>query len=287
MSLRRSLIQHLQSWQRAGVSDWKRLESSSRDRPAKTSAATVSAVPVSATPLPTDHNASSLSPITIQITDEIPSVTAPKNQPKTESKIVPPSSAKALPPGERLQELEQLSQCVADCRRCTELAETRTQTVFGTGDPNATLMFIGEAPGADEDRTGEPFVGRAGKLMSKIIEACHWNREDLYICNILKCRPPGNRNPSPEESENCREYLDAQIRLVDPDFIVCWGSVAAKNLLDSKEPIGRLRKQFFSHGNASVLCTYHPSYLLRNPPAKKFVWEDLQLLMQKMSEQSR
>ncbi len=178
--------------------------------------------------------------------------------------------------------LEGIAGVVAGCRLCQELAETRTQTVFGVGDPNAKILFVGEAPGADEDRLGEPFVGRAGKLLNQIIEACGMRREEIYICNILKCRPPGNRNPSPEEAGNCRQFLDGQIASVQPEYIVCWGSVAAKNLLDSTETIGRMRRQFFEYGGAKVLCTYHPSYLLRNPSAKKDVWEDMQLLFADM-----
>lgn len=175
--------------------------------------------------------------------------------------------------------LEKVSETVAVCQRCQELAETRTQTVFGVGDPAAEIMFVGEAPGADEDRQGEPFVGRAGKLMNKIIAACQLQREDIYICNILKCRPPGNRNPTSEEAGACREFLDAQITAVDPDYIVCWGSVAAQNLLGTDQAIGKLRGTFRDYGRARVLCTYHPSYLLRNPSAKKKVWEDMKLLM--------
>ena len=178
--------------------------------------------------------------------------------------------------------LENLALQVAQCRRCQELAETRTQTVFGVGDPDADIMFIGEAPGADEDKQGEPFVGRAGQLMNKIIEACHLRREEIYICNILRCRPPGNRNPLPQEAENCREFLDAQIEIVNPGYIVCWGSVAAKNLLGTDTPIGKMRGQFYEYAGAKVLCTYHPSYLLRNPSAKKFVWDDMKQLFAEM-----
>lgn len=183
---------------------------------------------------------------------------------------------------ERREELTELAACVADCKRCPELASTRTQTVFGVGKPNAKIMFVGEAPGADEDAQGIPFVGRAGKLLDKIIVACQLTRDEIYICNILRCRPPGNRNPSTEEAVNCREFLDSQIRIVDPDYIVCWGSVAARNLLDTQEAIGKMRGQFFELGRAKVLCTYHPSYLLRNPPAKKEVWKDMKFLMRDM-----
>lgn len=175
--------------------------------------------------------------------------------------------------------LTQMAGIVAQCRRCTELADARRQTVFGVGNPDAEIMFVGEAPGADEDRQGEPFVGAAGQLLNKIIAACELRRDDIYICNILRCRPPGNRNPRPQEAANCREFLDAQVRIVDPDYIICWGTVAAQNLLQETRSVGKLRGQFLSHGRAQVLCTYHPSYLLRNPSAKKQVWEDMQLFM--------
>jgi DNA polymerase len=183
---------------------------------------------------------------------------------------------------ERQAELATVRERVAACVRCRELAETRTQTVFGVGNPEAKLLFIGEAPGADEDRQGEPFVGKAGQLLNRIIIASKLKREDLYICNILKCRPPGNRTPTGGESANCREYLDAQIAAVDPDYIVCWGTVAAQNLLSRTEPIGKLRGRFFTHGRAKVLCTYHPSYLLRTESAKKDVWQDMKFLMRDM-----
>jgi DNA polymerase len=184
-----------------------------------------------------------------------------------------PSSPAPL--DERIDGLSNLAQQVAACARCQELAETRTQTVFGVGNPEADIMYIGEAPGADEDRQGEPFVGRAGQLLDKITEACKLTREEIYICNILRCRPPGNRNPTPSEAENCREYLDAQIETVDPKYIVCWGSVAAHNLLGTKAAIGKMRGKFFDYKGIKVLCTYHPSYLLRSPGAKKDVWADM------------
>lgn len=187
-------------------------------------------------------------------------------------------------PEEKTAGLRQLADVVSQCARCTELAERRKQTVFGVGNPNARVMFVGEAPGADEDRQGEPFVGAAGQLLNKIIEACGWKREDVYICNILRCRPPGNRNPRPQEAANCREFLDAQIQIVQPEYIVCWGTVAAQNLLGETRPVGRLRSQLHQHAGATVVCTYHPSYLLRNPSAKKQVWEDMKFLMAEMGE---
>jgi DNA polymerase len=178
--------------------------------------------------------------------------------------------------------LEVLRLEVAGCTRCGELASTRTQTVFGVGDPSARLCFMGEAPGAEEDRRGEPFVGRAGQLLDKIIEACRMRREDVYILNTIKCRPPGNRNPAPEESANCRRFLNRQLELIQPEFICCLGAVAAQNLLGTTETIGRLRGKVHQYRGINVVCTYHPAYLLRNPSAKKQTWDDMKLLMREM-----
>ncbi|QEG34447.1 uracil-DNA glycosylase [Bythopirellula goksoeyrii] len=178
--------------------------------------------------------------------------------------------------------LEVLREEVAGCTLCQELAETRTQTVFGVGNPQARLCLLGEAPGAEEDRQGEPFVGRSGQLLTKILEACHLSREDVYILNILKCRPPGNRNPTPAESQNCRRYLDRQLELINPEFICCLGAVAAQNLLETTEAIGRMRGRIHDYQGIKVVCTYHPAYLLRNPPAKKDAWEDMKFLMREM-----
>ncbi len=189
------------------------------------------------------------------------------------------AKASSLPRAEREERLRAIAARVAVCTRCQELARTRTQTVFGVGNPEAEIMFIGEAPGADEDRQGEPFVGAAGQLLNRILEASRLQRSDVYICNILRCRPPGNRNPLPDEAANCREYLDGQIELVDPDHIVCLGSIAAKNLLGLADSIGKLRGRIFQYGRAKVVCTYHPAYLLRNPAAKKDVWDDMKFLM--------
>lgn len=175
--------------------------------------------------------------------------------------------------------LRLLQQEVTGCTLCRELAETRTQTVFGVGNPQAKLCFLGEAPGADEDRLGEPFVGRAGKLLDKIIEACTLQREEVYILNNLKCRPPGNRNPKPEESLNCSRYLIRQLELIQPEYICCLGAIAAQNLLDTQTPIGKLRGKVHTYRGINVVCTYHPAYLLRNPAAKKDTWEDMKMLM--------
>jgi uracil-DNA glycosylase family 4 len=168
---------------------------------------------------------------------------------------------------------------VAACTRCGELAAGRTQTVFGAGRPDARLVFFGEAPGADEDSSGLPFVGRAGQLLTKIIEACTLTRDDVYIMNVLKCRPPGNRPPQPDEVANCRPFFERQLEIIRPEFICCLGASAARALLRTEEPIGQLRGRWFEYGPARVICTYHPSYLLRNPAAKRHVWDDMKILM--------
>jgi DNA polymerase len=178
--------------------------------------------------------------------------------------------------------LEVLQQQVAGCTRCQELARTRTQTVFGVGNPAARLCFLGEAPGADEDRLGEPFVGRAGKLLTDIIKACRLKREDVYILNMIKCRPPQNRNPLPQELSNCRGYLERQLDLIQPEFICCLGAVAAQNLLGTTISIGKLRGTVHSFRGAKVVCTYHPAFLLRSPGFKKQAWDDMKLLMREM-----
>ncbi len=186
---------------------------------------------------------------------------------------------------EATQALKILADEVSACTACEELASTRTQTVFGVGNPQARLCFMGEAPGADEDRQGEPFVGRAGQLLTKIIEACTLRREDVYILNTLKCRPPGNRNPSEQEAANCRTFLDRQLEIIQPEYICCLGAVAAQNLLGTTQSIGRLRGKLHSAPHvtsAQVMCTYHPAYLLRNPAAKRDVWNDMQFLMAEM-----
>lgn len=183
----------------------------------------------------------------------------------------------------RAAALDDVRHKVARCRKCAELVANRTQTVFGVGNLQPRLVFLGEAPGADEDRQGEPFVGRAGQLLNDIItKGMQLRREDVYILNILKCRPPENRTPLPDEAANCRPFLDAQLEILRPEFICCLGAVAAKNLLQIETPIGKLRGQVLRHGDIRVVCTYHPAYLLRNPAAKRETWQDIQLLMAEM-----
>jgi uracil-DNA glycosylase family 4 len=167
---------------------------------------------------------------------------------------------------------------IGDCTRCKLHAQGRTQIVFGVGNPDADLMFVGEAPGADEDQQGIPFVGRAGQLLTKIIEAIGLSRGDVYIANVIKCRPPGNRNPEPDEVETCEPFLFQQIDLIKPKVIVALGKFAAQALLRTLDPISRLRGRVYDYRGAKLIPTFHPAYLLRNPSSKREVWEDMKLV---------
>ena len=182
---------------------------------------------------------------------------------------------------------EALQRTVSECRQC-QLYEGRTQTVFGVGDVNADWMLIGEAPGAEEDRRGEPFVGRAGKLLDAMLQAAGFAREQVFIANILKCRPPNNRDPRPEEVLACSNYLEQQINTVKPKLILALGRVAAQNLLKTETPIGKMRGKLYHYGDPAVpvVVTYHPAYLLRSPREKKKSWQDLQMAMSIYKEQS-
>ena len=162
-----------------------------------------------------------------------------------------------------------------DCQRCKLHTLGRRQVVFGVGNPNADLMFVGEGPGADEDMQGEPFVGRAGQLLTKIIEAIGMTRQDVYIANVIKCRPPQNRNPEPDEVEKCEPFLFRQIETIKPKVIVALGKFAAQSLLKTSEPITRIRGREYKYRDAILMPTYHPAYLLRNPSSKREVWEDM------------
>ena len=170
---------------------------------------------------------------------------------------------------------------LGDCQRC-KLAGKRTNIVFGVGDPDAPLVFVGEAPGADEDRTGEPFVGAAGQLLTKMIEAMGLGRGDVYICNILKCRPPGNRNPEPDEIAECEPFLKKQLAAIRPRMIVALGKFAAQCLLRSDAPISKLRGAWKAYEGIPLMPTYHPAFLLRTPSAKREVWADLQEVIREL-----
>jgi len=185
----------------------------------------------------------------------------------------------ALPPEQRTLQLTQLEEAVASCTQCAALANCRNKTVFGEGNTSPRIAFFGEGPGEEEDLSGRPFVGRAGELLTKMIEACTLQRDDVYILNTIKCRPPGNRNPEGDEIANCRSYYQQQFDLLRPEYIVCLGAVSAQELLGTKLSVGRLRGTLHRYFASKVLVTYHPAYLLRNPAAKKAAWADLQLLM--------
>ena len=175
--------------------------------------------------------------------------------------------------------LEEIRLDLGDCQRC-RLSKQRKHIVFGSGDPDARLVFVGEGPGYDEDQKGEPFVGAAGRLLTKIIEAMNLTREQVYICNIIKCRPPGNRNPMSDEIRTCFPFLKRQILAINPEFICALGTFAAQTLLETKIPISKLKGQFHNYMGIKVLPTYHPAYLLRNPVKKRDVWEDMKKLME-------
>jgi len=270
----RILIQRLQSLDRAGVSHIARADEA--------------AVAELSASLTVEKDKA-----TEPIAQTTPADTAPDKQPAeavpAKQQVAPPPTPPVEPvlgKGATLEQrrdaLKLINAEVKNCTRCDELARTRTQTVFGVGNPMPQLVFLGEGPGADEDRQGEPFVGRAGKLLDKMIGAMSLSREEVYILNIVKCRPPGNRNPEPAEAKHCREYLDRQLAVLQPEYIVCLGAVAAQNLLNTTEAVGRLRGRFWNHGDAKVVVTYHPAYLLREESQKRKAWEDLQMLMKDM-----
>jgi DNA polymerase len=181
--------------------------------------------------------------------------------------------------------LQQLAEATRDCQQC-RLHESRTHVVFGTGNPAAELVFVGEAPGRDEDQQGEPFVGQAGQLLTRIIEAIGLQREQVYILNVIKCRPPNNRNPLPDELAACRPILQAQLACLQPRVLCALGTFAAQVLLHTEEKISRLRGRFHPLGDIQVMPTYHPAYLLRNPQAKRAVWEDMQLVQRALGLRS-
>lgn len=271
LNIQQAILQQLESLQAAGICDLPRAAPLAQQPSPPTTAKTI----VSAS----------------QASDT--AITNPSSDAKTEPLVsstsrvsLPDDSLSAPSPlscEQREQQLTILNKEVEKCTRCPELVGNRTQTVFGVGNPNARLVFFGEAPGADEDKQGEPFVGRAGKLLNDIIsKGMGLQRSDVYIMNVVKCRPPGNRNPSGAEADNCRPFFERQFEIIRPEFICCLGAIAATTLLETNVPIGRLRGRLHEYRESLVLATYHPAYLLRNPSAKKEVWKDIQLLMAEM-----
>ncbi len=209
--------------------------------------------------------------------------------PSSQAQAPPPSTKPTGPPQDQAagcSSLEELQQAVAACRAC-RLCETRTQTVFSDGRGSSGVMFIGEAPGADEDASGVPFVGRAGQLLSDIVtKGMKMSREEVYIANVLKCRPPGNRDPEPTEKELCTHFLDRQIDLVNPKVIIPLGKHAAQHVLKSDLSMGRMRGRVHLVGGRQVVPTYHPAFLLRSPHMKKDCWQDIQLALKTLAEGS-
>jgi DNA polymerase len=201
----------------------------------------------------------------------------PRDQAEPEPEVL------AAPRSSDSLDWDSLRAAVASCTGCA-LCESRTQTVFGVGDPDADWMIIGEAPGAEEDRRGEPFVGRAGKLLDEMLRAVGQGRDRAFIANILKCRPPNNRDPKPEESAACRGYLERQIELVQPSIILAVGRIAAQLLLETDAPVGRLRGTVHRFGGRPLVVTYHPAYLLRSPSQKRKAWDDLCLASRVVAE---
>lgn len=264
-NIRRMVRQRLESLQRAGVQQLGRPESV--------------ASPQQAQETPGQPSLESEPP-----RERITTLTA-ESPPSAEAAIPimsDTSSPESLSLDQRISALASLCGSVTACTKCPELVANRSQTVFGVGNPQARLVFFGEAPGADEDRQGEPFVGRAGQLLTKIIEACTLTRDDVYIMNVLKCRPPQNRNPSLDEALNCRPFFERQLEIIRPEYICCLGSIAVTTLLETKQSIGKMRGRLHDWRWAKVLATYHPAYLLRNPSAKRDVWDDMQFLMREM-----
>ncbi len=184
----------------------------------------------------------------------------------------------------RSESLEDIRRELGDCRRCS-LGEKRTNLVFGVGNENADIAFVGEAPGRDEDLRGEPFVGEAGQLLTKIVLAMGLAREDVYICNVLKCRPPNNRNPQPDEIESCEPFLLRQLQAISPKVIIALGTFAAQTLLRTREPISRLRGRFHDYHGIPLMPTFHPAYLLRNPAMKREVWDDMKTVLKKLGRE--
>ena len=191
----------------------------------------------------------------------------------TDGVAQPFKAASLVVPG--VWSLTSIREDIGDCTRCKLATLGRKQVVFGVGNPDANLMFVGEAPGADEDLQGIPFVGRAGQLLTKMIEAMGFARDEVYIANVVKCRPPENRNPEPDEIESCEPFLFRQIETIKPQVIIALGAFAARTLLRTQEPISKLRGRVYDYHGAQLIPTFHPSFLLRSPGQKKYAWEDL------------
>ncbi len=258
-----SLRWYVESLKEGGVTE---LPGSPRHVPVPTAESPIQSVPVGAQKKQNENPLSS--PPTVRV--EVPTMSAPSSDLFSAAKF------------EKVNSLEDLRAEIGDCRRC-KLCQGRTNIVFGVGNPKAELMFIGEGPGRDEDLKGEPFVGRAGQLLTEIItKGMKMRRDEVYIANVVKCRPPENRNPEPDEITACQPFLVKQVELVNPRIIVALGTFAAQTLLQSKTPISRLRGVWHSYQGVKLMPTLHPAYLLRNPNDKRLVWQDIQAVLREM-----
>ena len=258
--LRRALAERLRYYNELGIYDFYRTEPATKEN---------ESAPITALETPTEHR------------DEMPRHNIAVTVPIVEEDLfaVPKPEAAVADPA---QALRLIREDLGDCTRCRLHNQGRKQIVFGVGDPKAELMFIGEAPGADEDRQGEPFVGRAGQLLNNMIKAMGLRREDVYIANIIKCRPPGNRTPERDECDTCSPFLMRQIAVIQPKVIVALGAVAAKTLLAINAPMAELRGRWYDFRGTKLAVTYHPAFLLRDPRQKKETWKDLQIVMKEL-----
>lgn len=288
-TIRRMVVQHLESLRSCGVQQLGAIPAIEKPAVAPIAAqatggpppgsVAIASRPAYPTSVPTERS-SSLVPSAS--TDTMPRKSAAASTAIGSSLRLLPFEGKALSRNERIETFDQMKKEVAACLACEQLVRNRSRTVFGDGNVTPRIVFFGEAPGADEDREGIPFVGRAGQLLTKIIEACSFKREDVYIMNVLRCRPPDNRKPEPDEVSHCRTFFERQFDVLRPEYIVCVGATPAQALLETTESIGKLRGRFHEYRGVKVVATYHPAYLLRNPDAKKFVWEDLQMMLRDM-----
>ncbi len=261
--LRKALADRVRYYHDLGIYDFYRRPRTEKEKDAGSvvvPAGQISAVQISATPLVN------------QTTEPAPQM------PRT-------AAVSLMPSTDPVTALRMIREEIGDCTRCRLHQQGRKQIVFGVGNPNAELMFIGEAPGADEDEKGEPFVGRAGQLLTNMIKAMGLSREEVYIANIIKCRPPSNRTPERDECETCSPFLMQQIKVVSPKAIVALGAIAAKTLLAVNAPMSELRGNWYDFRGTKLAVTYHPAYLLRDPRQKKETWKDLQMVMKELGLQ--
>jgi len=290
IDLKKTLLQHLDSLQWSGLGDLSSQGGLKFEldnlKPVATSATSTTSSKTAAAAEPSAAKTSKAKPSPSKTK---PSITETESESPSASPQPVSSQPTLLAEGsygqpiadtqQRSDALNVLAEEVSGCVKCPELCRNRTNTVFGVGPADAKIVFLGEGPGANEDQQGEPFVGAAGQLLDKILCASQFSREQVSMVNVVKCRTPANRNPADSEIQNCWNYLERQLEIIQPTHIACLGSVAAKSLLNTKLPLGKMRKKWHQYRDSKVIVTYHPAYLLRTPSAKKHVWEDMKLLM--------